>query len=170
MSARLNGGQPSGSLMKSVTEPARRRSTTLPTAPPMSMPVGSQISGAWLCSAKYTSSASSASADGDRHGDVAAGQKAEGDAVVARVDELHAGQQFAFFALHDRAFDGVLGQLVGGDDEREHERRAKPRAGQRREREPARAEARRRGAVAAARSTGARSSIGASALSRGSGR
>ena len=32
-SARLNGGQPSGSLMKSVTEPWRRRSRMLPSAP-----------------------------------------------------------------------------------------------------------------------------------------
>ena len=49
VSARLNGGQPSGSLMKSVTAPSCRRSTMLPSAPPMSMPVGSQISGwaAW---------------------------------------------------------------------------------------------------------------------------
>ena len=44
-SARLNGGQPSGSLMKSVTAPSRTRSTMLPSAPPTSMPVGSQISG-----------------------------------------------------------------------------------------------------------------------------
>ena len=45
-SARLNGGQPSGSLTKSVTEPSRMRSTMLPSAPPISSPVGSQISGA----------------------------------------------------------------------------------------------------------------------------
>jgi hypothetical protein len=47
-------------------------------------------------------------ADYDRHGDVAAGEEAEGDAVVARVDELHAGQELLFFALHDRGVDGVL--------------------------------------------------------------
>src|SRR6185437_5839698 len=44
-SAMLKGGQPSGSLTKSVTEPARMRSTTLPTAPPIRSPVGSQIKG-----------------------------------------------------------------------------------------------------------------------------
>ena len=51
-SARLNGGQPSGSLMKSVTEPWRTRSRMLPSAPPSSIPVGSQISGCVACSAK----------------------------------------------------------------------------------------------------------------------
>src|SRR6185312_15679861 len=51
-SARLNGGQPSGSLTKSVTEPTRIRSTTLPRAPPISIPVGSQIIGSRLCRAK----------------------------------------------------------------------------------------------------------------------
>src|SRR4051812_20265415 len=44
-SARLNGGHPSGSLTKSVTEPPLMRSITLPSAPPMSIPVGSQMSG-----------------------------------------------------------------------------------------------------------------------------
>ena len=44
-SARLNGGQPSGSLMKSVTEPLATRSRMLPSAPPISSPVGSQIQG-----------------------------------------------------------------------------------------------------------------------------
>ena len=39
-SARLKGGQPSGSLTKSVTEPPRMRSITLPSAPPSSIPVG----------------------------------------------------------------------------------------------------------------------------------
>ena len=51
-SARLNGGQPSGSLTKSVTEPWRRRSRMLPSAPPRSMPVGSQISGVEVWRAK----------------------------------------------------------------------------------------------------------------------
>src|SRR3954454_13150860 len=51
-SARLNGGQPRGSLMKSVTEPWIARSTMLPSAPPTSIPVGSHISGRVACSAK----------------------------------------------------------------------------------------------------------------------
>src|ERR1700680_1169854 len=55
-SARLKGGQPSGSLMKSVTDPARMRSVMLPSAPPTSMPVGSQISRLEECRAKYSSS------------------------------------------------------------------------------------------------------------------
>src|SRR5262249_10814782 len=51
-SAMLKGGQPSGSLTKSVTEPPRMRSITLPGAPPISIPVGSQISGLSRCREK----------------------------------------------------------------------------------------------------------------------
>jgi hypothetical protein len=59
-SARLNGGQPNGSFTKSVTEPCRTRSITLPAAPPSSIPVGSQNSGRVVLRAKYANSASSA--------------------------------------------------------------------------------------------------------------
>src|SRR5471032_3534136 len=52
VSARLKGGQPRGSLMKSVTPPPLRRSRILPSAPPISMPVGSQIKGRVAWSAK----------------------------------------------------------------------------------------------------------------------
>src|SRR5947208_4476827 len=61
-SARLNGGHPSGSLMKSVTLPSRARSMMLPIAPPISIPVGSHIHGDARWRAKYTSSPTSASA------------------------------------------------------------------------------------------------------------
>src|SRR6516164_3346185 len=62
VSARLNGGQPSGSLTKSVTAPWRTRSSTLPSAPPTSRPVGSQIQGLLQLRAKYTSRPASARA------------------------------------------------------------------------------------------------------------
>src|SRR5205823_926624 len=61
-SARLNGGQPSGSLMKSVTLPSRARSMTLPIAPPVRIPVGSHIHGDERWPAKYTCRPASASA------------------------------------------------------------------------------------------------------------
>src|SRR5579875_1157900 len=42
-SARLNGGQPSGSLRKAVTEPVRTRSIRSPSAPPKISPLTSQV-------------------------------------------------------------------------------------------------------------------------------
>src|SRR4051812_7989453 len=62
MSATLKAGKLSGSWTKSVTPPPRARSMTLPIAPPMSIPVGSQNSGRRTCVAKYTSSSASARA------------------------------------------------------------------------------------------------------------
>ena len=52
MSATLKAGNPSGIWTKSVTSPARRRSITLPIAPPTSIPVGSQNHGLRTCVAK----------------------------------------------------------------------------------------------------------------------
>ena len=60
-SARLKAGQ-CGSLTKSVTAPSRTRSTTLPAAPPTSIPVGSQTSGRSAWRTKKTSSAPTATA------------------------------------------------------------------------------------------------------------
>src|SRR5215213_7620560 len=60
MSATLNAGQNSTALMKSTTAPLRIRSITFPSAPPSSIPVGSQMSGLPALRAKYQSSATRA--------------------------------------------------------------------------------------------------------------
>ena len=100
-SARLNGGQPSGSLMKSVTEPTRTRSTTLPMAPPISIPVGSQISGSLVCRAKYTSSPSRATPIRIVIATWLPGRKPKATPWLRVLTELDARQHSVFFALRD---------------------------------------------------------------------
>ena len=63
--------------------------------------------------------------------DMATRQEAEGDAVVARVDELDAREHPVFFPGHDRVLDRALAQLVDDDDHAlaDERRRAARRAG-----------------------------------------
>ncbi len=127
-SARLNGGQPSGNLTKSVTSPWRTRSRMLPIAPPEQHARGQPDQGTCDVAGEVHQQHHQRERDQDRDADMPAGEEAEGDALVAGVDQLHAGQEAAFFAGHDRAFDGVLGELVHDHDDDRHQRHEQPRA------------------------------------------
>ena len=65
--------------------------------------------------------------DRDRDEDLVAGEEAEGDAVVACIDELHPRQEPLFFAGSDRAAHEVLGELVEDQHHRHDRSGAGPR-------------------------------------------
>ena len=90
----VEGGQ-CGSLTKSVTAPSRTRSTTLPTAPPTSIPVGSHTSG--RSRVAHEEHEQGAQRDGDDEGDdhAAAAERAEGHAVVVDAHEVDEGDEVA---------------------------------------------------------------------------
>ena len=87
-SARLNGGQPSGSLMKSVTEPVAEAVEDVAERPADQHPGGQPDQRPAEVQGEVDEQDEQRDADQDRHAELAARQEAEGDTVVARVDEL----------------------------------------------------------------------------------
>ena len=114
--------------MKSVTAPARSRSTRLPSAPPASSPAATHIPGRVGLRARRKPTKPSASDGEDDQRRAAAAGEAEGDAAVVGEGEAERAEHVDLLAGDELVLDERLGDLVDDDDQAAERARQAPGA------------------------------------------